>query len=112
MLSSHTTPVSRQLPKSQIRLEGTCDGHTSLLITHIVNFVINNPRDLSHDFGAAVEHGAENLSGHDETGGSRVYRHVASHQSHIFELLLLPINQSINANSRRNTYLQISVLLI
>jgi len=52
-----------------------------------VNFVEYNPRYFFQDFGAAVEHSAENLGGHDETRGVRGERDVAGHEADVGELL-------------------------
>ena len=31
------------------------------LVPHVVNLVVDDPGDFSHDFGSSVEHGSENL---------------------------------------------------
>lgn len=60
----------------------------SLGIAHIMDLVKDDPLDFAHDFGAFVKHRSENFCCHDETGGGRVDRHIASHQTDVDELFL------------------------
>lgn len=57
----------------------------SLAVAHVVHLVEDDPGDLFGDLGAAVEHAAEDLGGHHETGRVLVLRDVAGDQADVFE---------------------------
>ena len=62
--------------------------HNSTFVSHIVNFIENNPGHFTHNFRTTVEHASQNFCGHDKTTGRRVDGHISSHQADIFELFL------------------------
>ena len=51
-----------------------------------MDLVEDDPGHLAHDFGAAVQHGAQDLGGHDQTAGGGVDGDVARHQADVAEL--------------------------
>ena len=51
-----------------------------------MNLVKYNPGDFAHDLGATVQHGPQNLSGHNQTGRGGVDGDITRHESNIAEL--------------------------
>ena len=62
--------------------------HAPLLVPHVVDLVKDDPAHLAHDLAAPVQHGPENLGGHDETRRARVDCDVARHQANIRKFLV------------------------
>lgn len=56
-------------------------------ISHVMNFVKDDPRDLTHDFGSTVQHGSQNLCRHDQARGTGVDGNISCHQTNIAKLL-------------------------
>ena len=55
--------------------------HTSLSIIHIVHFVKHHKFDVSDDVRSLVQHGPQNLCGHDQAGALRLQAHIPSQQA-------------------------------
>jgi hypothetical protein len=53
--------------------------HSSLLIAHVMDFIIDDPGHFSHDFRSAIKHTSQNLGGHDQTSRGWVDGDVSRH---------------------------------
>jgi hypothetical protein len=51
-----------------------------------MDFIVDDPRDLTHDLRSTVEHRPQNLGRHNETGRRRVDGDVSSHESDVAKL--------------------------
>ena len=80
--------------------DGLLPHDASFLVPHVVYFVENHPLHLTHDLAASVYHVPQNLSSHHQAGSVLLDGDVASHQSHVNELLLqltvLLVGQSLD----------------
>mmetsp|Transcript_75971 Transcript_75971/g.232528 ORF Transcript_75971/g.232528 Transcript_75971/m.232528 type:complete len:210 (-) Transcript_75971:70-699(-) len=70
-----------------------------------MDLVEHDPRHLPADIGAAVQHGPQDLGGHDHARGVRVDRHVACHEPDVLELVLqVPVLLVAQRLYRRRVY--------
>ena len=57
-------------------------------VVHVVHFVENDPFEIVQGLRASVQHGAQYLGGHDETGRVGRYLYVAGDETHVVEYAL------------------------
>ena len=57
--------------------------HPSLRIVHVVHLVEDDPLYVSDGVAAAIQHAAQDLSGHNQTVCLWVHTHVPRYQSHL-----------------------------
>ena len=55
-------------------------------VSHVMDFVENDPGNLSSDFRASVKHTSQDLRSHDKTRGRRINRNITGHQADVLEL--------------------------
>ncbi len=55
--------------------------HASLSIIHIMYFVKNHKLNIPDDVCSLVQHGPQNLCGHDQAGALRLQTHIPSQQA-------------------------------
>ena len=87
--------------------DGFLPNISSFLISHVMDFIKYNPADLSGDLGASVQHGAQDLRGHDEARGIRINCDVTGHETNIrkffTEIPILLITKRFNRSSVYNS---------
>ena len=68
--------------------DGLLPHNPTLLVSHVVDLVEYDPAHLPHDLAAAVQHGPQDLCGHDEAGCARIDCDVTGHETNVGELLV------------------------
>mmetsp|Transcript_8957 Transcript_8957/g.23121 ORF Transcript_8957/g.23121 Transcript_8957/m.23121 type:complete len:409 (-) Transcript_8957:529-1755(-) len=67
---------------------GLLPDDTAVTISHVVHLVKHYPSHLTANLRSAVEHGPQDLGGHDHARGVWVDRHISRHQADVLELVL------------------------
>mmetsp|Transcript_106651 Transcript_106651/g.306834 ORF Transcript_106651/g.306834 Transcript_106651/m.306834 type:complete len:360 (-) Transcript_106651:293-1372(-) len=67
---------------------GLLPDHPSVSVSHVVDLIEDHPSHLPADVRTPVQHGPQDLGGHDHARRVRVDRDVAGHQPDILELVL------------------------
>lgn len=57
-------------------------------VPHVVNLVVDDPRNLSHHLASTVEHRSKDFGGHDEARGAGIDGDITRHEANIAEFLL------------------------